>query len=93
MGEVVTTYTNYARIQHDVWNASTDADPAVATNNGQITFPQCGVTGATIVAFGLYDDLTGGNFLGYGACSKVITQGDIPFFDSTSLLVKLHETV
>jgi hypothetical protein len=92
-GGVETTYTNYARIQHDAWNAATDADPAIATNNGQVTFPQCGVTGATIVAFGLYDDLTGGNFLGYGPCSKTITQGDISFFDTASLAVKLNETV
>src|SRR5688572_22128550 len=46
-------YTNYARedIPRDTSNWTVTDD--VGTNDGTVTFPQCGVTGATIVGFGL----------------------------------------
>lgn len=93
IGGVETTYTNYSRVQHNDWNAATDADPVIATNNGVITFPTCGVDGAIIVGFGLYDASIVGNFLGYGSCSETIISGTTPIFDDTLLSLSLNETV
>lgn len=48
-----TTYTNYARVavvrSGSGWTVSTNA----CSNAAAITFPQCGATGATLVAFAI----------------------------------------
>ena len=84
---------SYARVLHDTWNAATAAEPAVATNDGDIEFAQALTDWGSIVAFGLFDDITGGNLLAYGACTKTIATGDTARFLDTALEVKLNYTV
>jgi len=84
--------SGYARIKHNAWNASTAAEPSVATNDGAITFPVAGTSWGAIVAFGLFDALTSGNFLAYGVCSKTISVGDIAYFADQQLQITLNES-
>jgi hypothetical protein len=71
-----TVYTNYARQIIAFGTASSRA----ITQNGEVTFPQCGATGATITHYGVYDNSTGGNLLFYGALttSKDVATGNTP---------------
>jgi hypothetical protein len=90
-GGTETTYTNYLRVACDAWDAATDADPAVVANTAAVTFSAAG-SSATIVAFGLYDADSGGNFLGYGACSASVSSGVTPQFDAGDLQISMDET-
>jgi hypothetical protein len=83
---------SYNRIKHDAWNAASAAEPSVATNDGEILFDEALTSWGAIVAFGLFDAKTSGNFLGYGTCSKTIGLGDIARFADTALQVKLNES-
>lgn len=79
-----TTYTNYTRVTltQATWsNAATAATPSVATNNGAITWPNCGVTGATLLGFMILDSATvgAGANLWYGTlASTVISSTQTP---------------
>lgn len=79
----------YARVNHNVYNPATDADPAVCTNDGEISFPQATGSWGTIVHIGLYDAETGGNYLGGGTVSKVIDTDDQLVIGDEELDVKL----
>jgi hypothetical protein len=93
-GGTEVTGGSYARVSHALWNAATAAEPSVATNNGVITFPEATVAWGTVVAVGLYDAVTAGNFLGYDDFTgKVIDSGDVARFQDTELSVTLNETV
>ena len=71
-----TVYTNYVR-QAIAFSAASSRN---ITQNGQVDFPQCGVTGATITHYGLYDAETSGNLLAWGALSssKAVSEGNTP---------------
>ena len=87
VGEV--SGNGYARKLHNGW---APADDGVKKNSGVCTFAPCvGSTWGTITHFGLFDALTGGNFLGGGALTaqKIINPDDIPEFADQSIAVSL----
>ena len=74
------TGNGYARVVMNVW----DAGAAGATENTNI-ITYAAATGsdwAEAVAFGLFDAITGGNFLGFGdlTVAKTVTVGDVAEF-------------
>lgn len=70
------TYTGYARKQV-TFNAA--ASRAI-TNNGIVTFDPCSSGNNTLTYWGLFDQLAGGNLLGYAALStpKQVVAGNTP---------------
>lgn len=83
---------DYARVQHDSWNAASAASPSVADNNGVVQFANPGSGGwGTVTHFGLFDALTAGNLLGWAALTvqKTINEGDDVSFPSGDLDVTL----
>lgn len=83
----------YARVLHNSWNAATAAEPSVATNNGIITYAEATADWGTIVAVGLFDAITGGNFLGYDDFTgKLIETGDTARYQDGELSITLNET-
>lgn len=91
-GGTETTYTNYARVavarSTGAWNL-TGTNPTEISNAAAVTFPTCGATGATIVAFGIMDAATGGNLLAYGSLSYTASNGNTPEFAIGALDVTL----
>jgi len=79
----------YARKVHNSW----DAGAAGATENtGAITFdPASGGNWLEAVAFGLFDAITGGNFLAWGDLTtpKTVTDGDTAEFADGALDISL----
>lgn len=79
----------YARKQHNSWLAAVDG---VKKNSGVCTFAPCaGSAWGTITHFGLFDALTGGNFLGGGllTTAKIISPDDIAEFADQSIAISL----
>lgn len=91
-GGTEVTGGSYARVLFDTWNAATDADPAVATNNGEILFTQATANWGAVVAAALFDASTGGNMLAWGTVSRTVNSGDQARFTSGSLAVQLNVT-
>ena len=81
------TYTGYARVPTAGLFGS--AASGSGTNTGQINFPQCTGGSSSIVAFQLYDALTGGNPLEFGACSLAVSSGIAPYFAAGTLTTSL----
>lgn len=84
---------SYARIQRDAadanWSAGTGTD-GTTQNVAQITFPSPTANWGLITHVGLWDAVSGGNFLGGGALTvpKTVNNGDAaPFFPASSLSV------
>ena len=82
-------YTSYARqpIYFGIISSG-----RVISQNAQVNFPQCGVTGDTAAYWGIMDALTGGNLLAYGAlaASKVIVQGNTPTVASGQVTISIN---
>lgn len=77
-GGTETVYTNYTRVATSGdWGAASAGSIA---NSTAISFPACGATGATIVAFALMDASSGGNVLMFGSCSLAVSSGITPSF-------------
>jgi hypothetical protein len=80
-GGTETTYTNYVRLQTVAanWNA---ASGTTTSNAATLTLATCGTTGATITHAALFDAVTGGNMLRWGALgsSLAISTGIAPSF-------------
>ncbi len=70
-----TAYTNYARVAVARSGAGWTVTANSVTNAGAITFPQCGVTGATITHWGLGTDNAGAGTLLYGNTLGPSNQG------------------
>lgn len=73
------------------WGDATLADPSAITNTNPISFPTATDAWGTVVAFGVYDASSGGNFLG-GAelgASRAPLSGDTPVFAAGQLTVTL----
>lgn len=87
-----TVYTNYARVAvartTSAWTLS-GTNPTQVSNTAVVSFPTCGATGATIVAFGIMDASTGGNLLAFGSLSYVASNGNTPEFAAGALTVTL----
>lgn len=61
----------------------------VVSNSGAVTFPTATASWGTVVAMGIFDAVSGGNLLYYGALttSKVIDNGDQISFANGALTV------
>lgn len=87
------SYARKATVAAD-WNAATSADPSVVDNANAITFAAATadwLAAADLTHFVLYDALTTGNFLGFGALAlaKPVLNGDTPSFAAGALDVSL----
>lgn len=80
---------SYARVQFNDWVAAVNGQ---SSNNTVITFPQATAGWGTVVAFGLYDALSGGNFRGWNTLdtSRTINNTDIPRFSAGELDVQFN---
>lgn len=78
--------SNYIRKAHNVWNAGSGR---AATNNGVITFIQATGAWGTITHYAIYDAITGGNFLGFGAltANKIVVSGNTPYIATTDISI------
>jgi hypothetical protein len=87
-GGTEVAYTNYARQPIYFGFASSRS----IAQNAQVNFPQCGTTGDTAAYWGLYDALTSGNLLAYGAlaASKSIVSGNTPTVASGQVTVSFN---
>ncbi len=76
-----TAYTNYARVGVNRSSAAWTVTAGVADNDAAITFPACGVTGATITNTSLGSASSGtGNRDMNGTASLVVSNGVTPSF-------------
>lgn len=83
-----TAYTNYARQAVARTSAGWTISGANASNTATITFPTCGVTGATITHFGIGTAVSGtGSLLFKGALtsSLAVSNGIAPLFNAGQL--------
>jgi hypothetical protein len=66
----------YARVLCNAWNAATSASPSVADNTAAITFPTATPSGwSQATHFGVFDDPSAGNLLGWAALTTPKTAG------------------
>lgn len=83
----------YARVQHGPSDATWALAGGVASNTGAIQFPApSGANWGTITHFGLFDTVTSGNLLIWGALnsSVIVNDGDpAPAFAEGSLTVTI----
>lgn len=86
---------SYARVQRDAsdanWSAGTATD-GLTSNVGAITFPSPTANWGTATHFGIWDAVSGGNFLASGALTiaKTINNGDAaPSFGAGALVVQV----
>ena len=74
------------------WPASTGTNPTTKANGTAITFPAPTAAWGTVVAFAIYDAVTAGNEIAWGALttSKTINNGDAaPSFAIGALTITL----
>lgn len=85
-----TAYTNYARVAVARTAAGWTVSGATATNFAQISFPQCGATGATITHVGIGTASSGAGVLMYSGAlnsSLAVALNITPLFAATGLTV------
>lgn len=70
---VASTLANWAGTQAAGSTTSSTGTGGVSSNNGAITFPAPTADWGTVVAFGIFDALTGGNLLFFGTLSIAIS--------------------
>lgn len=78
-----TSYTNYARVAVARTSGGWTVSGNLATNAGTVTFPACGVTGATITHFGIGVGASGATvllFKGALSSSLAVSSGITPAF-------------
>jgi len=78
----------YARKVHNSWDA---AASGASENTGALTFAIATGDWSEAVAFGLFDAITGGNFLGWGdlTTSRTVLDGDTAEFAAGELDVSM----
>lgn len=83
-----TSYTNYARVAIARSGAGWTVSGNSASNAAIVSFPACGVTGATITHFGIVETSSGAGALHFsGTCSLVVSNGVTPQFAIGALTV------
>jgi len=85
-----TSYTNYARVAVARTASGWTVSGATATNFAQISFPQCGATGATITHVGIGTAISGAGVLMYSGAlnsSLAVALNITPLFAATGLTV------
>jgi hypothetical protein len=91
-GGTETVYTNYARVailrNASAWTIS-GTSPTQAVNTAQLSFPACGATGATVVAWALMSASSGGTMYYWGALSAslVISNGITPQIAASAMSI------
>lgn len=89
----------YARVAHDEWFFTSAATGLVGrANTSAIDFPNVTVDPVTIVAWGIFDALTGGNLLAFDATRGsgnveqpfTVVVGDNPRFSASDLVILLE---
>ncbi len=97
-GGVEASYTGYARVSvtnnTTNWPNATEGAPTSKSNGTTITFGQKTDAGSvTIVGFGIFDALTLGNLLFFGAVTpnQAVGQNDTPRFLATDLVLELGD--
>jgi hypothetical protein len=83
------TYTGYARVA--LAGLIGSASAGSATNTAVIAFPACTSGSNTIVGFFTADTPTAnsGNLLRFGVCSGIVTAGQVPVFDASTLFTTM----
>jgi hypothetical protein len=89
---------SYARVSTAAadWSAASGTAPAVKTNTATKTFTAASadwVSGSNLTYFGLYDALTVGNLVAFGALTtaKPVLNGDTASFAAGTLILKLGD--
>jgi len=85
-----TAYTNYARVAVARTVGGWTVSGSTATNAAQISFPQCGVTGATITYVGIGTEISGAGVLMYSGAlnsSLAVALNITPLFAALGLTV------
>jgi len=85
-----TAYTNYARVAVARSGAGWTVSGNSATNAAQITFPQCGASGATITHVGIGTESSGAGILLYSGAlnsSLAVALNITPLFAASGLTV------
>ncbi len=85
-----TAYTNYARVAVARSGAGWTVSGNSATNAAQITFPQCGASGATLTYVGIGTDSSGAGTLLYSGAlnsSLAVALNITPLFAASGLTV------
>lgn len=78
----------YARVAISFGAAASRA----ITQGAQVTFPQCTDTWGTLTHWGIFDALTSGNMLAYGALNSSIptAAGNVPFVAAGSSIISVN---
>ena len=79
---------DYARKLHSAWTAASSGE---THNTGAINFAAASGSWGTVTHFGIFDALTNGNLLGWGALavSKAVASGDVVSFADSALSITL----
>jgi hypothetical protein len=83
---------SYARIDSNgLWAAPVSGSPSSVANNATITFPTASGSWGTVVAFALYDAVSGGNRYAWGdlTVNKAVGSGDTASYASGALVLTL----
>ena len=78
----------YARKLHSAWTAASSGE---THNTGAINFAAASGSWGTVTHFGIFDALTNGNLLGWGALAvpKAVASGDVVSFADSALSITL----
>lgn len=84
---VASSLANWAGTQSAGSTVASSGTGGATSNNGAISFPTATGAWGTVTHFGIFDALSGGNLLFYGALtvSKTISQSDTVTFPAGSL--------
>jgi hypothetical protein len=85
---VNTSLSAWAGTQSSASTTASSGSTGTTSNNAQITFPAPTANWGTITSFGIFDKLTGGNLLFWGALNnnKTVNNGDAaPYFAVSQL--------
>tara|TARA_R110000868_G_scaffold266060_1_gene524957 strand:- start:722 stop:1192 length:471 start_codon:yes stop_codon:yes gene_type:complete len=89
---VASSLANWAGTQAAASTVASSGTTGTTSNNGSITFPAPTANWGLITHFGIYDAVTTGNLLFYGALttSKTVNSGDsAPLFSAAALSVQI----
>lgn len=87
------TLTNWAGTQSAGSTTTSSGTSGTTSNNAAVTFPTPTASWGTVSHFGIYDSVTGGNLMFYGALTiaKTINQGDTVTFPIAALSVQIDD--
>lgn len=89
---ITSSLANWAGTQAAASTVASSGTSGTTSNNANVTFPVPNANWGTIVAFGVFDALTGGNLLIFGnlTVSKTVNNGDAaPLFSPAALTIQI----